>query len=537
MPPLEEGDFLYMPNTDRPPGITNAQAMLQITDAIFASFPEVVSVKGKIGRADTATDPAPMTMIETTIQLQRDRSQWRQVPERRFFGLWQGSRPITLEELTDGYELPGGMRVPGINDALVIPGLYGSLTRGAMPIRTRIDMLATGFRTPVGIKLMGEDLSVLDQLAGQVRTILQGDPELAARTRDISLEPATGGRYVDIRPDREALARHGLSMAEVQEVISTALGGRTLTMSVEGRSRYSVSLRFPRELRDSPRKFSTILLRTAQGGQIPLAQIAEIVERDGPPMIRSENARLSSWLYVTPDPGDVVGYVNQARALIDAELDLPTGYSVVWAGTYEQVVEANQRLAVAVPLTLLVIVVILLLHLRSLLKTALIFGALSFSVLGAVWMVFFLGYDISVAVWVGVIALLGLDAETSLVMMHYQDEAIERARKEGRLATDADLRHAVYLGAVQRIRPKMMTVITTIVGLLPLMFADGAGADTMRRLAAPMIGGLITSTVMELILLPAAYYLIQRRLLPPSAAAADGDWRSKEGAGSAQGAS
>ncbi|TVR13577.1 MAG: efflux RND transporter permease subunit [Planctomycetota bacterium] len=510
MPPLEEGDFLYMPNTDRPPSATNAQQMLQVTDAIFASFPEVTSVKGKIGRAETATDPAPMTMIETTIQLERDRSRWRQVPERRFFGLWNTTRPITLDELTDGYELPGGTRVPGINDALTIPGLYGSLTRGALPIRTRIDMLATGFRTPVGIKLMGDDLATLDRLAEDVRAAMQSDPALAERTRDISTEPATGGRYIDIRPDRHALARHGISMEAFQAVVGAALGGRTLTMTVEGRERYSVNLRYPRELRDRPQDLSQVLLRGEGASLIPLGQVAEIIERDGPPMIRSENARLSSWLYVTPEPGDVVGYVRQAQAVIRAQVDVPTGYSVVWAGTYEQVLEANERLSVAIPLTLLIIVAILLLHLRSVLKTALIFCALSFSVVGAVWMVFILGFDVSVAVMVGIVALLGLDAETSLVMMHYQDEAIAKARREGRLNSDADLRYAVYQGAVQRIRPKIMTVLTTIVGLMPLMFATGAGADTMRRLAAPMIGGLVTSTIMELILLPAAYYLIQR---------------------------
>ena len=465
---------------------------------------------GKIGRSSTATDPAPLTMIETTIQLERDKNKWRQVPDTTFFGLIGTTRPITLEELTDGYTLPNGSWVPGINEVLQIPGLTGALTRGAMPIRTRIDMLATGIRTPVGVKFMGDDLNVLNALADDAVAILQSDAAVAKLTKSVSSERLGGGRYVDIIPHRQAIARHGASIDDVTTTIASALGGVDITMTTEGRERYGVNVRYAPELRDNIEALENILISTPHGAHIPLAELATIEERFGPAMIRSENARLSSWIFVTPEGSDIGGYVAAARTALEQQLDMPAGYSLVFSGSYEYQQEAAEKMAVAIPLTLLVIIVLLYLHTRSWLKTALVVVCLSFSVIGAVWMVFILGFPWSLAVTVGVIALLGLDAETSLVMLHYQDASIARYRREGRLTSRAAVWEAIHDGAVQRIRPKTMTVITTFVGLLPLMWASGAGADTMQRLAAPMIGGLGTSFIMELVVFPAVYYLVMR---------------------------
>lgn len=514
MPPLEEGDFLYMPNTD--PGISTAKMseLLRQTDRLIAQFPEVAAVMGKAGRADTATDPAPMTMIETTIMLHRDPARWRQVPERRWFGLVEGSRPITLEELTDGYDLPGGKRVPGINDALRIPGLTGALTRGAMPIRTRIDMLATGIRTPVGVKILGSDYAELDRLAAEVVGILQTAPELRGRTKSATTERLTGGSYLDIAIDREAIARHGISIDDVQMVVATALGGEVLTTTIEGRERYGVTLRYAAAHRDSPERLGEVLVAGMGGRQIPLAQVAQIRERSGMAMIRSENARPSAWIFVTPGDQDLVGYVAAAQQALARSLDLPAGYSVRWSGSFEQIQRDRDRLMVAIPLTVLAILVLLYAATRSWLDTAIVVGALSFSVVGAVWFVYLLEYQWSTAVTVGLIALLGLDAETSLVMLHYQNASLDRYRAEGRLTSRAAVWSAIYEGAVQRIRPKTMTVVTSFVGLLPLMWGEGAGADTMRRLAAPLLGGLCMSFAMELVVFPAVYYLIRRHGKP-----------------------
>jgi copper/silver efflux system protein len=514
MPPLEEGDFLYMPNADPGLSVGKASELLRQTDRLIAQFPEVAGVMGKAGRSDTATDPAPMTMFETTIMLQRDRTKWRQVPTTRWFGLIDDTRPITLEELTDGYDIPGGKRVPGINDVLRIPGLSGALTRGAMPIRTRIDMLATGIRTPVGVKIMGPDYATLDRLAAEVVSVLQTAPELRGKTKNATTERLTGGSYVDVRIDREAIARHGLSIDAVQLVVATALGGEVLTYAVEGRERYGVNLRYASELRDSPERLAAVLVPTPSGAQVPLAQLAHIEERMGMAMVRSENARPSAWLFVTPTDRDVAGYVERAQVAVTREVALPQGYSVAWSGSFEQIEASNRRLAVAIPLTLVAILMLLYAATRSWVQTSIVIGALSFSAVGAVWFVFLLDYQWSVAVAVGVIALLGLDAETSLVMLHYQDASIAHAKSIGRFSTRAHVWTAIYEGAVQRIRPKTMTVVTTLVGLLPLMWGDGAGADTMRRLAAPMIGGLFSSFTMELLVFPALYYLIQRRGLP-----------------------
>ncbi len=514
MPPLEEGDFLYMPNTDPGLSVTKARELLQQTDSLIAQFPEVKSVFGKIGRADTATDPAPLTMIETTIMLERDKAKWRQVDEKRFFGLWNRRRPITLEELTDGYALPNGAWVTGINGVLAIPGLTGAITRGAMPIRTRIDMLATGIKTPVGIKILGPDLEVLSDLTSEIESVLRTDPEISTWTASVAADRAVGGNYVDIAIDRDAIARYGLRVAAVQDVIMTALGGMTITRTVEGLERYPVNLRYARELREDIDGLREVLVQTPSGAQVPLAQLARIEEHTGPPMIKSENARPTSWLYVTPHVSDVSGYVARAKQVVERRVTLPPGYSMLWSGQFESIEEANERLKVAIPLVGLVIILLLYLATKSWIQTGIVLLAVPFSLIGAIWLVHALDYNFSVAVWVGLIALAGLDAETGLVMLHYLKSSCDRFLREGRLRNRDDLWWAIHDGAVQRIRPKTMTVCTTFIGLLPLMFAVGAGADTMRRLAAPMIGGLATSFIAELVLYPVLWYLVMRRMIP-----------------------
>jgi len=511
MPPLEEGDFLYMPNTDPGLSITKARELLQQTDKLIAQFPEVKSVMGKIGRADTATDPAPLTMIETTIMLQRDKTKWRQIEEPWLWGLFTVTRPITIEELTDGYALPNDAWVPGINEALRIPGLTGALTRGAMPIRTRIDMLATGIKTPVGIKLMGPDLDQLAHLTSKIENVLRTDPDIAPITASVVADRVTGGNYVTIAVNRLTIQRYGLSVAQVQDHIMTALGGMNVTWTVEGLERYPVNLRYPRERRERIDQLGNILVRTPTGTQVPLAQLAKISERKGAPMIKSENARPSSWLYITPHISDMGGYVQQAKQVVARSVDMPPGYSVVWSGQFEYMQEANQRLLIAVPLVAVVIIFLLYLATRSWVQTGIVLLAVPFSAIGAVWMLYALDYNFSVAVAVGIIALAGLDAETGLVMLHYLQDSCQKFDRDGRLITRADLWWAIHDGAVQRIRPKTMTVCTTMIGLLPLMWGDGAGADTMRRLAAPMIGGLATSFVAELMLYPVIWYLLHAR--------------------------
>ena len=523
MPPLEEGDLLYMPTTVEPGlSYTKAVELLQQTDKLIAAFPEVAAVKGKIGRAESATDPAPLNMIETTITLHRDPKKWRHVPRPRFFTNWPGwarwlpsriwseSRPITTEELIYGFTLPDGRLIPGLDTAVQIPGLANSWT---MPIRARLDMLSTGFRTPVGIKLMGPDLGVLARLARDAEQLIATDSQLGPFTASAYAERTEGGKYLEILPDRAALARHNLSIAALQTTIAGAVGGEMLTETIEGLERYGVNLRYPREMRDNLPLLRQLLVAAPTGAQVPLGDLVELRLRDGPAMIRSENARLSAWVYIDITGIDVGTYVTEARRLIDRELDLPPGYSLVWSGQFEYIQRARAQFMVAIPLTLVGIVLLLYLATRSWARVGLIFVTLSFSVIGAIWFLWLLDYHLSVAVIVGIIALLGLDAETSLIMLLYLDTSYEKFKKEGRLVDRDALWQAVHHGAVQRIRPKTMTVLTTIAGLMPLMFATGAGADTMSRLAAPMIGGLVTSFLLELLIYPAIYYQARLRQL------------------------
>lgn len=519
MPPLEEGDLLYMPTTDPGISLTKARELLQQTDRLIRTCPEVENVMGKIGRAETATDPAPVSMFETTITLSRDKTKWRRVPVDRFYSgwpdwafrqfekLWPSTRPITVKELIEGYKLPGGVLVPGLDDTVQIPGLHNSWT---MPIQTRIDMLTTGFKTPIGIKVMGPDLAVLSRLAEQIIGVIKTDERTGPHTTSVYGDQPLGVSYLDIQIDRAAIARYGLSVADVQDAIATAIGGQTITTTVEGRQRYSVNLRYASELRDSLDHIRQVLVTTPAQAQIPLGQLATLEIKSGSDMIRSENARTSSWVYVVVTGIDLGTYVHDAQKAVESKVKLPQGYSLVWSGQFEYMQEANQRLLVAVPLAALLIILLLYVWARSWLKVGIVLLAVFFSLLGAVGLLWILGYHLSLAVWVGMIALAGLDAETGMVMLLYLDNSFDRFRREGRLRDANDLWHAVHDGAVKRIRPKTMTVLVAFTGLVPLMWADGAGADTMRRLAAPMIGGLATSFVMELLIYPVIFYATKR---------------------------
>jgi Cu(I)/Ag(I) efflux system membrane protein CusA/SilA len=561
MPPLEEGDLLYMPTTD--PGIstTKARELLQQTDRMIMQVPEVQSVMGKIGRAETATDPAPVSMYETTITLERDKSRWRQVPVTRFYSSWPEflksrlrshwpeTRPITVDELVSGYTLPGSapaqpalrlggaepgadLRMPGLDEIVQVPGLTNSWTQ---PIRTRIDMLSTGIKTPVGIKVVGPDLARLSDLAAEIANVIKTDPRTGRFTTSAFAEKTVGGSYLDIAVNRDEIARYGLSVGDVQDVIATAMGGMGVTLTVEGLERYSVNLRYPSELRDSLTTLGQTLVATPAKAQVPLGQLATFTVRGGPDMIRSEDARLSSWVYVSIAGIDVGTYVSDAKAAVAEKVKVPEGYAIAWSGQYEYMEEANQRLMVAIPMAAILIVMLLYIASRSWLRVGIVLLAVPFSLLGAFGLLWLLHYNLSLAVWVGVIALAGLDAETGLVMLLYLDNSFERFKREGRMRHVQDLWWAIHDGAVKRIRPKTMTVATAFVGLVPLMWASGAGADTMRRLAAPMIGGLVTSFIMELLIYPVIFYTAKRLALRREFRRQEGPGAASAGAGATAG--
>ena len=519
MPPLEEGDLLYMPTTD--PGISamKARELLQQTDKLIMQFPEVQYVFGKIGRAETATDPAPLPMIETTITLHRDKSKWRQVPLRRFYDswpefvkpvlrkIWPKSRPITLDELRYGYDWPDGTHVPGLNEIIQIPGLTNSWT---MPIKTRIDMLSTGIKTPVGIKIMGSDLSILAQISERVAQVVKTAEGVGAYTVSAFPEKSVGGNYLDIIIDRDKIARYALTIGDVQDVIMSAMGGMNVTYTVEGLERYPVNVRYPHELRDNLPALRQTLVATPSGAQVPLGQLASISIHKGPPLVKSENARLTSWVYVDIAGIDVGTYVANAQRAVKESVELPDGYTIIWSGQYEYMQAARARLMIVVPMALVIIILLLYMATVSWLRVAIIILTLPFSLVGAIWLLHFLDYNLSLAVWVGVIALAGLAVETGIVMLLYLDTSFERFQSEGRMRNTDDLWHAVHDGAVKRIRPKTMTVCATFVGLLPVLWSTGAGADTMRRLAVPMIGGVTTSFILELLIFPVIFYIAKR---------------------------
>jgi Cu(I)/Ag(I) efflux system membrane protein CusA/SilA len=501
MPPLYEGDLLYMPTTLPGISITKARELLEQTDRIIARFPEVKHVFGKIGRAETATDPAPLSMIETTIMLKPE-EEWPAVDiVDRDTGRIIGHRVRTPDELVDAMD--AAIRFPGLTNAWT------------MPIKTRIDMLSTGIKTPVGIKVAGPDLETLQQIGASIEAVIRRVPG----TLSVYAERVVGGNYIDVKINRDEIARYGLTVMDVQDVVSSAIGGMNVSTSVEGLERYPINLRYPRELRDNLDLIRATLVPTPAGQHIPLAQLATLQVRKGPPSIKSENTRPNTWIYVDLREVDVGTYVGRAQtALKDAiakgEVTMPPGYTLTWSGQYEYMARANQRLLIAVPLTLLIIVVILYLNTRGPIETSIVLLAVPFSLVGAIWLIWALGYNMSVAVWVGLIALAGLDAETGVVMLLYLDVARDKWLGEGRLRTLGDLRESIYEGAVQRIRPKAMTVAVILAGLLPIMWSHGTGADVMKRIAVPMVGGVSTSFIMELIVYPAIYLVWRGRGLP-----------------------
>jgi len=516
MPPLDEGDLLYMPTTDPAISVTTARALLQQTDAIITSFPEVHHVFGKIGRAESATDPAPLSMIETTIMLEQNRDKWRKRRFDRWFSFlpswtkrlsglstfWPEERPITVDELCYGYE-NGDEHIPGLNEAVAFPGLTNAWT---MPIKTRIDMLSTGIKTPVGIKIMGDNLDILSDLAERISAEVRTLPN----TLSAYPEKTVGGLYVDFNINRDEVARYGLTVGDVQDVILSAMGGTNVTWTVEGLERYPVNLRYKRELRDNLPALRRALVSTPAGAQVPMAQLADVEIVPGPPMIKSENARKTAWIYVDLTTTDIVGWIDRAKTLIRDSVSLPAGYNIVWSGQYEYIQAANRRLAVAVPAAIMAIIFLLYVGTRSWFRTVLTLVTFVYTLAGAFWFLYVLDYDMSLAVVVGLIALAGLDAETNLVMLLYLDNVYDHAKSQGRMRHLKDLWEAIHEGAVMRIRPKTMTVATTFMGLVPLMWAEGTGADTMRRLAAPMIGGLATSFFGELLIFPAIYFVYKR---------------------------
>jgi len=481
MPPLNEGDLLYMPTTLPGISITKARELLQQTDKIIKRFPEVESVFGKVGRAETATDPAPLTMIETTITL-KDRKQWRP--------------GITMEKLVDE-----------LNDAVQFPGLTNAWT---MPIKTRIDMLSTGIKTPVGIKLMGPDLQTLSDLGAEIEAVLRVLPG----TGSVIAERVTGGNYVDFIIDREAAARYGLTVGDVQDVIMAAIGGMNVTTTVEGLERYPVNVRYSRELRDNLPALQRVLVPTPAGAHIPLSQVATLEVKKGPAGIKSENARRTAWLYVDLKNIDVGSYVKTAQQVVNERVDFPTGYSIVWSGQYEYMQRAAERLQMVVPVTLVIIFLLLYFNFRNVGESLIIMLSLPFALIGGVWLMWLSGYNLSVATVVGFIALAGVAAETGVVMLLYIDNAFKDRVQGGMMRNRRDLHTAIVHGAVERVRPKLMTVMTTIAGLLPIMWSHGTGAQVMKRIAAPMVGGLITSTILTLIVIPVIYYLWKERELP-----------------------
>ena len=482
MPELDEGDLLYMPTTM--PGLSPdaARALLQQTDKLIRTVPEVERVFGKAGRAESATDPAPIEMFETVIKL-KPRDQWR-----------PGMTPERLKA-----ELDARVKLPGVSNAWVYP------------IKTRIDMLATGIRTPVGIKIMGPDLGVIEDLGRRIEKILREVPG----TTSVYAERTATGRYVDVDIDRVAAGRYGLNIKDVQDIVASAVGGMTVTTTVEGLERYPVNLRYPQDYRDSLQALRDLPLVTPTGANVTLADVARVEIADGPGMIRSENARPSGWVFIDMQGRDLGGYVRDAKLQIAQDLELPPGYSLGWSGQYEYLERALSRLGVVVPLTLSIIVLLLYLNFRNGRDVLLILGALPFALVGGVWLLYLLDYDLSIAAAVGFIALAGVAAETGVVMVMYLEHAwVERRRlaeAAGRAPNRQDLRDAIVEGALLRLRPKLMTVITIIVGLLPIMWGSGTGSEVMRRIAAPMVGGMVSATVLTLIIIPAIYLLMNGR--------------------------
>jgi Cu(I)/Ag(I) efflux system membrane protein CusA/SilA len=486
MPNLNEGTLLYMPTTLPGISVTKAAELMQTQDRIIKSFPEVASVYGKAGRASTATDPAPMEMFETVINL-KPKEQWRP--------------GITIDSLTA--EMDRALQFPGVSNAWT------------MPIKARIDMLSTGIRTPVGVKVIGTDLVEIDKLGRQIEQVLRTVPG----TSSAYAERNIGGYYLEITPDRSALARYGIRVQDVQDTIATALGGQTVTTTIEGRQRFTVNMRYPRDLRDNPQKIaSDILVPMPAGGAVPLGEIAMVELTRGPTSIRTENSQLAGYIYVDIHDRDLGGYVGDAQRAVQAGIQFPPGYYVVWSGQYEYLERAAARLKIVVPATLLIIFLLLYLNFHSVTETMIVMLSLPFALVGGLWLMWGLGFNLSVAVAVGFIALAGVAAETGVVMLIYLNHALAeiRARRneEGRMLTRADLGEAIMKGAVERVRPKMMTAVAIMAGLLPIMWSTGTGSEIMQRIAVPMIGGMVSSTLLTLIVIPAIFGIIKGFGLP-----------------------
>ncbi|UCD90998.1 MAG: efflux RND transporter permease subunit, partial [Desulfobacterales bacterium] len=542
MPPLNEGDLLYMPTTLPGISITKAKELIQQTDKIIQSFPEVHHTLGKIGRAETATDPAPLSMIETVIML-RPQIEYEQIQVKRFFSNWPVwlKKPLTWiwPEVKNGKVLhewrkkkidrffsnwPSFLKAPlawiwpedryitideltnDLDQAIRFPGLTNAWT---MPIKTRIDMLSTGIKTPVGIKLMGPDLEVLSELGSNIEAVLQDVPG----TLSAYAERVTGGNYMDYKIRREQIARYGLTIKDVQDVIMTAVGGMNVTFTVEGLERYPVNLRYNRELRDDIEQLKRVLVATPTGAQVPLIQLADLSLHKGPAGIKSENSRQTAWIYVDLKGVDVGSYVKQAIAVVDREVELPTGYSIVWSGQFEYMEKARKTLNVIVPLTIVMIFILLYIHFHNITQASIVMASIPFALIGGIWLIYLLGYNLSVAVVVGFLALAGLSSETGVVMLGFLDETFERRRSQQMMNSAEDLEAAIIEGAGERVRPLLMTVSTTLIGLLPVMLGTETGSQVMKRIAAPMVGGLVSSTILTLIIIPTVYEIWKRHEL------------------------
>jgi Cu(I)/Ag(I) efflux system membrane protein CusA/SilA len=504
MPPLNEGTILYMPTTLPGISVAAAEDLIRTQDQVLKALPEVERVFGKAGRADTSTDPAPFSMMETTVVL-KPQEQWR--AKERWYKNWPDwitpvFRPIwpdriSWEELVE--DMDRALRIPGVTNAWT------------MPIKARIDMLSTGVRTPIGIKVFGADTAEIERIGERIEAVLRDVPG----TRSVYAERTAGGYFVDFEPRREQLARFGLTIGQLQDVILSAIGGENISTVIDGRQRYPINVRYPRELRDDIDRLRRVLVTTQAGYPITLDQVATIRLAQGPAMIRDENGFLAGYVYVDVAGRDIGRYVDEARRIINQQIELKPGYTLSWSGQYENMQRVKETLKLVVPITIALIFVLLYMNTRSVFKSVIVMLAVPFSAVGAIWLFYILGYNVSIAAWVGMIALLGLDAETGVFMLLFLDLSYDDAKRRSKLNDVHELDEAILHGAVKRARPKMMTVAAAFMGLLPIMWSTSAGADVMKRIAAPMLGGLVTSFVMELVVYPAIYKLWKRRSLPP----------------------
>jgi Cu(I)/Ag(I) efflux system membrane protein CusA/SilA len=485
IPPLDEGSLMYMPTTYPGISIGKARQLLQQTDKLIYTVPEVETVFGKVGRADTATDSAPLTMVETFIKL-KPTDQWRE--------------GVTIDSLKK--ELDALVKFPGLTNAWV------------MPIKTRIDMLATGIKTPVGIKIAGPELSEIQKIGKQLETILKDVPGTAS----VYSERVAGGRYVKVDISREKAARYGLNIADVQQVVATAIGGMNVTQTIEGLERYPVNIRYPQDYRSSPEQLALLPIVTSAGQRIALSDVAEIRVEDGPPAIKSENARLNGWSFIDIENVDIGSYVVNAQSIVNENLSLPAGYSIQWSGQYEYMQRAKEKLTYVIPLTLAIIVILLFINFRNFVEVAIIIGTLPLAMVGSIWLMYLQGFNFSIAVGVGFIALAGVAVEIGVIMLVYLNQAyhkmLEDCESEDIQPGEESLIHAVLHGAVIRVRPVMMTAAAIIAGLLPILYGSGTGSEVMSRIAAPMVGGMVSAVILTLLVVPAVYFLWRRKSLP-----------------------